>query len=92
MQEKTVNKNHNFIMENRNKLVLTGVKNVDSFNETEVVVFTELGELKIKGKNIFISKVNTDSGELEMTGNIESAQYGNNTDRVPNNFITKLFR
>ena len=40
---------HNVILENRSHLVLSGVTDVDSFNETEIALFTQLGELKIKG-------------------------------------------
>lgn len=92
MQENMLNKSHNFILENRKKLVLTGVRDVDSFNESEVNVFTELGELKIKGKELQIKNINVESGEMEMTGFIESFNYGNNTERAPNNFITRLFK
>lgn len=93
MQENNTGiKSHNFIMENRGRVMLTGVREVDSFNEHEVVVFTELGELRIKGRELLISRVNTDTGELEMTGSIDSTQYGSHTERVPDNFITRLFK
>ncbi len=83
---------HNLIMENRKKAVLSGVKEVGSFNEYEAVIYTNLGELKIKGKNIQISNINTDTGELILTGIIDSLHYSNNTERVPNNIITRFFK
>lgn len=92
MQENIQNKSHNFILENRRKLVLTGIKDVESFNDSEVNVFTELGELKIRGKELQIININVENGEMEVKGLVESFMYGNNTERVPNNFITRLFK
>jgi len=91
-------KTHNFILENRSKLILSGVTEVGSFNDTEVVVYTTLGELKIKGKELQILKVNVEApgsplrGDMEITGKIYSASYSDNTERMPNNFITKIFK
>ena len=45
---------HNAILENRQKLELSGVTDVDSFNEEEIRLFTQLGELTVKGKNLHI--------------------------------------
>ena len=82
---------HNLIMENRRKIVLTGVKDVESFNENDIVVITHSGGLKIRGRNLEIGKVSVETGDLEMTGDITSLHYSN-VDRTPNNIITKLFR
>lgn len=35
---------HNLIMENRNRLTVSGVSDVDSFDEQTVVIFTQMGE------------------------------------------------
>ncbi|MDR2532993.1 MAG: sporulation protein YabP [Oscillospiraceae bacterium] len=85
-------KAHNFILENRSKLVLSGVHEVGSFNDTEVVTYTTQGELRIKGKELQIVMVNVESGDMEIAGKIYSAIYSDNTERIPNNFITKLFK
>ena len=85
-------KTHNFILENREKLILSGVIDVGSFNETEVAVYTQLGELRLKGKGLQIVRVNVETGDMEITGKIEAAVYSDNIGRVPNNIITKLFK
>ena len=56
------------VMENRRRLVLSGVKEVEGFTETEVSLFTEMGQLTVKGRNLRVSQVDTDTGELVMTG------------------------
>jgi sporulation protein YabP len=90
MQDKA--KAHNFILENRGRLLLSGVHEVGSFNDTEVVLYTTQGELRIKGKELQIVKVSVESGDVEVTGRIYGANYSDNTGRVPNNFITKIFK
>ncbi|MCL1823401.1 MAG: sporulation protein YabP [Oscillospiraceae bacterium] len=85
-------KKHNFILENRSKLILSGVNEVGGFNENEITVYTSLGELKIKGNDLQIVMMSVESGDMEIAGKINSAVYSENTGRVPNNFITKLFK
>lgn len=84
---------HNLVMENRRRLVLSGVKEVEGFTETEVLLFTEMGQLTVKGNNLHVSQVNTDTGELIMSGDtVTSLVYSDKPRRTPDNFITKLFR
>ena len=82
---------HSIIVENRRKVVITGVRDVESFNENDIIIVTHSGGLKIKGRNLEISRVNVESGDLEMTGEVKSVHYSD-LDRTPNNVITKLFR
>lgn len=81
------------VMENRKKAVITGVKEVEGFTETEVSLYTLMGQLTVKGKALRVSQVNTDTGELIMTGDmINSFVYSDKIRRTPDNFITRLFR
>ncbi len=81
------------VMENRRRLALSGVKEVEGFTETEVRLFTEMGQLTVKGKNLRVSQVDTDTGELIMTGDmVTSLVFSDKPVRYPENFITKLFR
>jgi sporulation protein YabP len=98
-----MNNMHSIIVENRKKIMVSGVKDVESYNENDMVIVTHSGGLKIKGKNLEITKMNIDSskdhgdsgnsdgGSLEMAGEITSLHYSD-FDRAPNNIITKLFR
>ena len=79
-------------MENRRLLILTGVKDVESFTDSEILLFTSLGELKIRGKNLQIGKFNLETGDFQATGEIGALIYGETTAKVPRNFITKLFK
>ena len=91
-EEKKVFKTaHNIIMESRKNLTVSGVMDIDSFDENSVIVFTELGELTVRGENLHINKIDVSSGDLTMEGDIDSLSYA---DNQPNKggFFSKLFR
>lgn len=84
---------HSLVMENRKRLVISGVKEVEGFTETEVRLYTDMGQITVKGRNLKVNQVSTETGELIMNGDlINSVVYSEKTKRTPNNFITKLFR
>lgn len=90
-EEKRVLKTHNVIMENRRSLTITGVMDIDSFDEQQVIVFTEQGELTIKGVNLHINKIDVDSGDLLMEGEVDSISYSENQPQK-GGFLARLFR
>ena len=68
-------KAQNLILENREKLNISGVIDVESFNDECVIVDTELGMLVIKGLDLHINKLNIDNSELGIEGDIVSCEY-----------------
>lgn len=67
--------NQQLVLDNRKKLKITGVTDVESFSENAVVSQTNLGNLTVKGDNLKISKLNVDEGELVIDGDIASMEY-----------------
>ncbi|WP_316248643.1 sporulation protein YabP [Youxingia wuxianensis] len=90
-EKMTVKTPHNIIMEQRNKLTITGVTDIDSFDEQTVLLFTGLGELAIRGENLHINRIDVDTGEVNLEGEIDSLTYA---DNQPNKggFFGKLFK
>lgn len=85
--------NQNLVMENRRRVVISGVKEVEGFTETEVRLYTEMGQITVKGKKLQVIEVSTETGELIMKGDlVDSVVYSDKTRRTPDNFITRLFR
>jgi sporulation protein YabP len=82
---------HNVIMESRKHITVTGVVDIDSFDEQTVTVFTDLGELCIKGRELHINKIDVETGDLVMEGAVESLAY---TENLPQRagLFAKLFR
>lgn len=84
---------HNIILEDRKNLSISGVNDVDSFDENLIILFTELGELSVKGKNLHINALNVDTGELSMTGEIVALYY--NVEQAPkgqSSLISRIFK
>ena len=67
---------HNAILEDRSKLMLTGVTDVESFDENKVYLYTQLGELVIRGKQLHVNEMSLESGELTVEGEISALSYG----------------
>ena len=66
---------HNLILDCRKKLSLSGVKDVSGSNEEIVNLDTNLGGLVIRGSQLHISKLNLDTGDVEVEGRVNSLQY-----------------
>ncbi|MBQ5841018.1 MAG: sporulation protein YabP [Clostridia bacterium] len=81
---------HQLIMQDRRELELTGVSDVDSFDETTVTAYTSLGELTIRGRGLHIRRMDLESGSLSMEGQIDSLTYAD-TSRATG-FFGRLFR
>jgi len=62
-------------MENREKLKITGVLDVESFNEDVVIILTDLGKLNVKGINLKVNNLNLESSELQIEGFINLIEY-----------------
>ena len=79
---------HNAVLEDRRLLTVSGVSDVDSFDEETVVVFTDLGELT---SNLHINRLSLEVGELTVEGNISALVY---SDEAPKSggFFSRVFR
>lgn len=92
-EEKTsLRASQNIIIENRKTLTISGVTDVESFNENVIVLYTELGELTVKGRDLRVNKVSIDNGDLFVEGDIGAVIYGSRDKKSAQTFINKLFR
>ena len=90
-EKKVLKSQHNIIMENRRNLTISGVMDIDSFDEQTVILFTDQGELTIKGINLHINKIDVDSGDLSMEGEVDSLSYSDNQPQK-GGLLSRLFR
>ena len=65
----------NLVLENREKLSISGVLDVLSFDDQVVIVETELGLLNVKGDNLRINKLSIDTSEVVVEGEICNLSY-----------------
>ena len=82
----------NILLENREKLEMSGVEEVNSFNEQQIVAKTVLGFLVIKGINLHVKKFNVKTKELSVTGKIDELKYKESNNEENKNFFKRLFK
>ena len=58
MEEKVVNISHKLILDNRKEASVTGVKDVISFDEKEILLQTADGKLQIRGSGLHVKGLN----------------------------------
>ena len=67
---------HSAVLENREKLMLTGVTAVDSFDDRTVLLYTKLGELVILGRGLHMEQMSLETGDVTVTGEVQALRYG----------------
>ena len=92
MQDKTVKQNQNIILENRKSLSISGITDVDSFDEKEISLYTQLGELTIQGRELHIDSMSVETGDMTITGDIWAIIYGDKDKKGPISALGRLFR
>lgn len=74
-EKSSLNKSQNLILENREKLSISGVEHVDSYNENAIVLFTVKGKITIKGDSLSLNKLNLEDGNVIIDGSINGIIY-----------------
>jgi sporulation protein YabP len=89
---KTVELPHNVIMENRKKVSVSGVDDVESFDENEIVMSTAQGILIVRGRDLRIEKLSLDSGDVVLEGTIEKLEYEDDVKTAGGGLFSRLFK
>ncbi len=90
MQQNDFSKtSQNIILENRKKLMISGVKDIDSFDNDVISALTSLGRLIIKGSELKINEFTVETGDVSVEGNISSIFYDNLKSK---NFWSKIIK
>ena len=82
---------HNLILEERGSLTVTGVEDIDSFDDQTVVIYTGLGELTVRGNQLHIERIDLQAGELELQGQVYALTYADQP-AVRGGFFARIFR
>lgn len=90
MQGDTEQLGHMFSLESRSKLVVTGVTDVDSYDDTAILLYTAMGQMTVRGRDLKIAKLNTDFGELIVSGTIDGVVYTD--ERGRSGFFSRLLK
>lgn len=84
---------NNIVIENREKMTISGVTDVLSFDDQVIIVETNLGLLTVKGENLRINKLNIDTSDFSLNGKISVVSYSEGAfDSKQNSFLGKIFK
>ncbi len=93
MEDKSVKTNHNISMHGREIAIITGVKDVLSFDAGEVLLDTEQGILMIRGQELHVSRLTLEKGEVDIDGRIDSLTYSDTGyGKSGESFLGRLFK
>lgn len=82
---------HHIILEDRERLTVSGVEEVESFDENTIVMNTAQGALIVRGEGLHIEKLSLDGGDLKVEGSVESLTY-EESHRDRGGFLARLLR
>ena len=67
---------HRLELDGRQRLLVSGVEEVERFDEEEIVMNTTAGTLVVGGTDLHIGKLNLDGGELHVDGSMRTPPPG----------------
>lgn len=85
-------KNQNVLIEDRNKVTITGVEQVESFNDNTIVLKTVKGGMIIKGEGLNVGKLNLDDGNVKIDGVINGINYMDKGISQKGKIVGKIFK
>ena len=89
-QPPKVYKDHKVIIDNRKKIMLTGITKAISANPTSVILELQNGRIFITGSELHISKLDVESGNVDLDGEISNIKYSGNGQSL--SFFKRLFK
>jgi len=83
---------HSVSLEEREHLSITGVMDVEEFNEDGIRAQTELGLMVIKGEGLSVTRLDLEAGMLEIEGEIVSLEYSDRMGGVKGSLFSRIFK
>ncbi len=81
---------HRLELTGREHLTVSGVEDVERFDENGVIMSTSAGTLIVTGEDLHIGKLSLEGGELFVDGRIDSVSYEDTPNRQ-GGFFSRLF-
>lgn len=91
--DKDIVYNHSITLNERKSINITGVKKIDSFDDTEFLLETIMGNISIKGEELEIIKLDTYQGNVSIKGKINGLTYMESSGKKEKeSMLNKLFK
>lgn len=81
---------HHLILEDREHLTVSGVEEVESFDESTILLTTAQGGLEIQGEGLHIEKLSLDGGDLKVEGRVNALLYESDRGGRGGGFLARL--
>ncbi len=92
-EEKRGFSGHNVTVEDRERVTITGALDIESFDDAQIVVITDFGDLTVKGDMLKVHRLSVETGDITISGEIESLEYDDNNRRSDGGgLFGRLFR
>ena len=95
MDKDTVNTltSHNITISDRKTIIISGVKKIESFDNEEFLMETNMGYILLKGNELEIIKLDTYQGNVSIKGKVNSLNYMDSTKKEKEDgMFSKLFK
>lgn len=92
MEEKNVTSQHKVYINNRSNTTMTGIAEVISFDDKQIVLDTVQGRLSIYGAGLKVDKLTIDNGEAVIAGKICKMEYTDSKEVNAGSILSRLFR
>ena len=89
MEAKSVEQPHRLTLDSRSRLSVTGVLEVESFDETEILLTSTRGPLSIRGQGLRLQQLSIDGGQVLVDGSVDAIVYEDDAPR--GGFFARLF-
>ena len=89
-EEKALETPHKLTLDGRSRLSLTGVTEIESFDESMVVLHTSRGTLVIRGNGLHLQLLSLDGGQVHVDGTVDSMTYEDD-GKEAGGFFARLF-
>lgn len=76
-------------LDDRRRLSISGVQDIESFDESSVVLHTSRGVLLVRGQDLHLRQLATDGGQVAVEGMIDALIFEEN--RKEESFWARLF-
>ena len=83
---------HRVMIDNREKLTMTDITDIDSFDEQEIHAKLENGTVIIKGEKLHIHMLDLRAGEAEITGVINSLMYVKVKEKGERSLLARIMK
>jgi len=89
-EEKALENPHKLSLDGRSRLTMTGVTEVESFDEAMVVLHTTRGVLVVRGQGLHLQLLSLDGGQVHVDGTVDSMTYEDG-GKEAGGFFARLF-